>query len=75
MSTLVASVRRSVSGHWLISAIAAAVAVAALVTSLVFLLSDSSSSSTTSPTIGGSGTNQQDNSGCQGTNRLQFGAC
>lgn len=76
MSTLVTSVRKSVSGHWLLSAIAAAVAIAALVTALVVTMTNSSSSSTSnSPTIGGTGTSLQDNSSCQGTNRLQFGAC
>jgi hypothetical protein len=76
MSTLTTSVRKSVSGHWLLTAIAAVVVIAALVTALVVAMTGSSSGSkSTSPTIGGSGTSQSDNSFCQGTNKAQFGAC
>ena len=54
MSTLVTSVRNSVAGHWLLTAIAAAIAVAALVTTLVVTMADNSigSSTDTSPTVG-----------------------
>jgi hypothetical protein len=54
MSTLVTSVRNSVVGHWLLTAIAAAIAIAALVTALIVTLAESSSGSSTgtSPTIG-----------------------
>jgi hypothetical protein len=76
MSTLVASVRNSVSGHWLLSVIAAAVAIAALATALVLTLSDNSSGSTSNaPSIGGSGTSQQDNSYCHGGGVAAFHAC
>jgi hypothetical protein len=67
MSTITTTVRQSVVSHWLLSAFAAAIVVAALATSLVLSFAGSSSGSSTDtsvPSIGGSGTSLQDNSGC-----------
>jgi hypothetical protein len=77
MSTIVTTVRQSVVSHWLVSAIAATVLVAALATSLVlsFAGSSSGSSAPSAPTIGGSGTSLQDNSGCNATRSYALHGC
>ena len=72
MSTLITSVRRSVAGHWLITAIAAAVFVAALVTSLVLVATNSSSGTSTSTS---GGTSLSDNSNCRPTLPGHLSAC
>jgi hypothetical protein len=70
MSTTVTTARQSISSHWVLTAIAAAVAVSALVVTLVLTIGGSSSSSSSS-----GGKSFTDNSVCHSTGLGGLAAC